>query len=275
MMQKLPSTVKLVPILVLLIGAGSTASAEPWHVFLAFNNDILVNNSVQDDFYTFGGRVEASYAGVTYRWQENAFTDRVEGLRFDETYLTVGKLLPAPRLGGWFVWLEGGVAHIGEGLLGQSAQNEIHELIGDDPVRLDYLDGVDDYHAHVHAEVGRQWKLAEKWTWGPQFALSATPGLRRNAVAGLRTIWRPTKGFGIDVTVGARFAEAELPLLEPHIEEPSLAALVEIELPLGFVVEWSLNRYGTDREHISFGYVFGRGTSPRRRGAWMEAGVVP
>ena len=77
-------------------------------------------------------------------------------------------------------------------------------------------------------------------------------------------------------TIARRQAtDAELPLLEPNIEEQGLAALLEIELPLGFVVEWSLNRYGTDREHISCGYVFGRGTSPRRRGAWMEAGVVP
>lgn len=260
--------------LALLIGAAPAAGAADWNVRLAFNNDLLVNNTVEDDFYTFGGRLEVTYAGVTYRWHENAFTDRVDGFRFDETYLTIGAPLCPRRLAGWCFWLGGGVAHVGEGLLGQEAQNEVHELIGDQPVLLDYLDGVDDYHVHVQAEIGRQWHLAKKWTWGPQLGIHATPGFRWNAVGGLRTIWRPSERFAIDVMVGARLSDSELALLEPHIESESPAAQVVIDLPLGFVAEWSLNRYGTDREHVSFGYVFGGGRSKRRHGTWIETGAT-
>jgi hypothetical protein len=246
----------MVCLLVGIVGAASTVGAEPWEVELALDNDLFVNNSVEDDFYTFGTRIAVSYRDLTYRWEELAFTDREDGLRFDETYWVVGGQLPARRTGGWDVWVEGGVAHVGEGLLGQNAQNAVHEVIGDDEVRLDYLDA-DDYYAHIQLELGRQWRLAEgdgwSWTWGPQAGASATPGFRWNALVGLRSFWRASDRVTVDAMVGNRFAGTEMELLEPHLEETAVAAQVEVGLPWGLFLEWSLNRYGTDREHVTFG----------------------
>lgn len=254
----------------------SVAHAQrPWEVRLDLNNDYLTNNTIDDDFYTFGLRFEVSYGKTAVRFEENAFTDRVDGMRFDETYLTFGRLLPESWLGEWFLWLEAGVAHIGEGLLGENAQNTVHDLFDIEQVNLTYLPDTDDYHVHVQGQLGRQWQLGEHWSFGPQIGFGATPDFRWNAVAGLRTIWRPTRSIALDVTVGGRFADTELPLLEPHIENESLAALVDFRMPLGFVIEYSLNRYGTDREHISFGYRIGTGESPRRQGAGIVARVTP
>ena len=128
--------------------------ASDWELRLSTNNDLFVNNSVNDDFYTFGGGIEFSIERLTVRWQENAFTHQADGFRFDESFLPVGGLAPKSWLGEWSLWLEAGAAHVGEGVLGQSVQNDVHELIGDDPVALDYL-SIDDYHAHAEVQVAR------------------------------------------------------------------------------------------------------------------------
>lgn len=264
--------------LVVLIGCLMPAPASgqtPWQVRFVTNNDFLTDNEVNDDFYTFGARIEVSRGAWTVRWDENAFTDRVDDFRFDETYLTVGGLLPADWFGGLCVWVEGGVAHVGEGLLGEEAQNELHDLIGDDPVILDYLPGVDDYHLHLNTEIGQQWKLTDSWTLGPQAGAAATFDFRSNAFVGLRSIWKPSERFGLDVTVGNRWTDTDLDVLGAHLKDSDLAAQVEIKLPWHFVIEWSRNRYGTGRDHFSIGCSFGAGESPRRHGAWIEAGATP
>lgn len=266
-----------------LVVAAATAGAEPWQVEVALDNDLFVNNSVEDDFYTFGTRIGVTRGNLTYRWEELAFTDREDGLRFDETYWVVGGQLPARRTGGWTVWVEGGVAHVGEGLLGQAAQNTVHEWIGDDKVRLDYLDD-ENYYAHLQVELGRQWRLAEgdgwSWTWGPQAGVSATPGFRWNSLVGLRTFWRASDRVTVDATIGNRFAGTEMELLEPHLEDSSVAAQIEVGLPWGLFLDWTLNRYGTDREHVTFGIrlsreVFGGRASPEGEEPPPRAGDVP
>jgi len=89
---------------------------------------------------------------------------------------------------------------------------------------------------------------------GPHFGLNYTSGLRWTALAGLRTIWHPIKEISVDVIVGGRLSETEIALLEPHLKYKSFAAQVNLELPYSFILEWSQNRYGTSREHVSLGY---------------------
>lgn len=270
-----PRVLAVVAALWLLLPGSHGASAADWELRLASNNDALLNNDVRDDFYTFGARLEVSVGHWTVDWRENAFTDRVEGFRFDESYLTVGRLLPPHWLGSWFVWIEAGGTHVGEGLLGQSFQNDVHELTGDDPIVLDYLD-LEDWFAHLDLEVGRQWRIVgDDWSWGPQFGIGTSIDFRTNAMAGIRTIWRPSRKFGLDVILGARFADTELAVLEPHLEQIGPAALVEIDLPWGLYTQWSLNRYGTQRRHFSFGIRIGPERSPRRDGAWIEVDATP
>lgn len=245
------------------------AEQTPWGVRIVTNNDIFANNEVKDDFYTFGLRLDLSYGSWALRWEENAFTDREAEQRFDETFLTLGTLLSAERPGGWYLWAEAGAVHVGEGFLGQGAQNDIHELTGDDKVFLDYLEDEDTY-PHFEAEVGRQWRIGSSWSYGPIFGAGVSPGFRTNALAGWRTRWRPTESFGVDLILGGRYAETDLELLAPQLRRKGPAALLEIELPLHVVFEWSLNRYGTDREHFSFGFSFGSRRSLRHQTGWGE-----
>lgn len=88
-------------------------------------------------------------------------------------------------------------------------------------------------------------------------------------------MWRPTKNFAVDVIFGGRFSETEIELLKPHLKRKSLAAQVNLDLPYGFIAEWSHNRYGTQEDHVSFGYTIGTGLSPSRHGAWDQAQATP
>lgn len=263
-------------LLLLLASRGAVfADGESWEVRISTNNDLLVKNEIQDDFFTFGGTLEVTYAGLTYTFQENAFTDRISNLRYDESFFTVGGLLPPEWFGGWCVWLEGGANHLGEGLLGQDFQNDVHDLIGDEPVILPYLD-VDEVNAYVYAEVGKQWFVGgDDFTLGPQFSASHAASYRTNLDAGVRGIWRPSESFGLDVFLGGRYADTELAALEPHLEETGLAAQVRFDLPWGFFAKWTSNRYGTNRRHFTIGFSIGPGGSAKRHGAWVQAGGAP
>ena len=238
----------------------------PWNVRFSTNNDLL-GDEVEDDFYTFGARLDVSVATWMVRWEENAFTDREAGFRFDETYVTLGKFIRQETTGGWYLWLEGGAAWVGEGLLGQEAQNRVHELLGSNEVDLVYID-TEETHLHGQFEIGRQWTGNGPFSTGPIVSGSWTPDFRTNAFAGWRTIWEPSRRFGVDLIVGGRYADADLALLAERLEEVAPAASVELKLPWALVLEWSLNRYGTDRQHLALGVSFGPGRNLRRFGGF-------
>ena len=247
---------------------------DPWSVQMAVNNDFMTNNSVNDDFYTFGMRLEARNGKASYRLEENAFTDRLDGQRFDETFFTLGGLIADGTLNGWNIWFEGGVAHIGEGLLGQGAQNSLHSIIGDDSVFLEYI-SIDRYRAHISTEIGQQWQLNDVWSIGPQFGLSWTDDMRWNSVIGIRTQWCPQKKWSADIIVGARYSRTDIYLLEPHLKKQSLAAKVNLNTPSGIFIEWSLNRYGTERQHLAFGYRLGPSSKSETFSSWDLAYSTP
>ncbi|MDA8020893.1 MAG: hypothetical protein MPN21_25940 [Thermoanaerobaculia bacterium] len=237
------------------------------------DNDFLGSNETQDDLYTFAVTVEIDKGPLTWTVAENAFTDREAGLRFDETHVTAGRLLPEHWFGRWSVWTEAGVAHVGEGLLGQDIQNAFHELIGSDEVHLDYVDK-NSYHARLGVEAGRQNRVSHGLTVGPHLEAHSYVGFKDDALVGFRGRWQPPSTtlnrFEVDVTVGARYSRSSFEPLDNHLERVSEAAQLEISTPGGLVVNWSRNRYGTAREHVSLGFRIGGGESPRRGGPWRE-----
>ncbi len=237
---------------------------------LVTDNDFLTHNDRSDDLYTFALELEVDTGRITWTLRESAFTDRQAGVRFDETYLTVGRLAPRQWLGGWSLWAEIGAAHVGEGLFGQEAQNALHQLIGDDEVNLEYIDDSDVF-AHLAVEVGRQFDVGTKLSLGPHATVRTTPGFKSDAWLAVRGRWS-TWGdrLGFDVAIGPRLSHNELDVLEPHMKDSAVAASVEVALSNGLLVEWTVNRYGTGSEHLSFGYRFGVGRSPRRDGPWRE-----
>lgn len=247
-------------------GAGAT------DIRLVTDNDWLGSNETEDDLYTFAVLVEVDKGPLTWTVAETAFTDREAGFRFDETHITAGRLLPEHWFGHWSVWTEAGVAHVGEGLLGQDLQNAFHQLIGSAELDLSYIDD-DDYYARLGFEAGRQARVAGGLTMGPHLEAHSYVGFKDDALVGVRSRWQPTRLLGrleIDVLVGARYSHSSFDPLAAHLDEMSEAAQVEIATPGGLVVNWSRNRYGTGREHVSLGLRIGAGESPRRSGPWSE-----
>lgn len=225
--------------------------AAAFDVQLALANDAFTNSPHPDDLYSFGGgiRFMGERAGVVL--EERSFTDRSAEVRFDETYLTVRRRyadVRGPFGRRWSLEVAAGVAHVGEGLLGQGVQNTVHEWIGSDRVDLPYIDR-DRYHAHVALEAARPLQAARQFATSPWLDVEATPGFRWSAAVGVRWIWQAASWLRLDGTAGLRHAGSELAALEGWLEE--VAPTVEVSTLLGerYRLTWSYNAYGTADQH--------------------------
>jgi hypothetical protein len=251
----------------LVVAAGVTALAPRAHALelrLTTGNDLLTGSSTKDDLYTFAVGLELERGDYTVALRENAFTDRQAGLRFDETYLTLGRFLPGLRA--WSVYAEAGVVHVGHGLFGASAQNTVHRFIGDDEVELPY-DGAST-HARLGLTAERAFALAGNLEVGPRFEVDTVPGLRSHAVLAAQARWRPRAAVAVDLLLGGRFTDASFASLEPHLATSAPTARVGVVLKDRISLAWTYNDYGDEREHLSVGYRIAagrRGSTPPRR----------
>jgi hypothetical protein len=236
-------------VLLAALVASTAARAEPVGFRFATENDVLTRNPTDDDLYTFAVAFELERAPYRFTLRENAFTDRQEGVRFDETSLSVGRALngPAP----WSARLEAGVVRVGRGLLGQDAQNAIHRLIGDEEVDLEYYGS--SLHPRLGLEAERVLITGRRLAVGARVEASTTPGLRSDVVAGAEGAWEPRRWLGVRVFGGLRYAHASLAPLEPHVERFAPAARVAVTVYDSVFVAWTHNDYGDGREHISLG----------------------
>lgn len=225
-------------------------------------NDILTGNPTRDDLYTFSVGLEVERAGYTFSLREDAFTDRAAGVRFDETYFDVARRFAAPR--GWDVRLAAGVAHTGHGLLGERVQNAVHRMIEDDEVHLDYHGS--SWHPHFEASADRFVAVSAKLELGPSFELASTPGLRHRVGAGLQASWRPTPALAIEAFAGARWADAELEPLEPHLSGVGAAGRIGVVVADRWLLGWSVNDQGDEREHWTIGWRVPTERAERGRG---------
>lgn len=246
-------------------------SDEGFSARLSMVNDYLTNNTEDDDFFTFGLRAEGRWKKLTVRFEENGFTDSADGLRYDESHLAAGMAASGKWTGKWQLYFELGATHIGRGVFGQDVQNDLHRLVGDRGLELDYIEGLDELYLHVLLEAGLPLPVGFQWQAGPLTSLHTSPGYRTNFFAGLRATWSPRTPVSLDLATGARFADTELELLKPHLESASFDTMVHLYLPFGFFATWSLNRYGTDREHVSFGWQYGG--AERFPARWPRSGL--
>lgn len=251
----------LVPAVALGILLSTATGARAQGLRFTTENDILTGNPTRDDLYTFAVGLEVERAGFTFALRENAFTDRAAGVRFDETYLDVARAFSMSR--GWDVRVAAGVAHTGHGLLGERVQNAVHRMIDDDEVHLDYRGS--SWHPHLEAAAGRLAAVGESLELGPRIEIASTPGLRHRAAVGIEATWRPLPALAVEVFAGARWADAELEPLEPHLAGVGAAGRIGVVVAERWLLGWSVNDQGDEREHWTIGWLVPTERSGRGR----------
>lgn len=239
----------------LFLAAPTPGLAEDGNAFrarLETENDFLVDD--RDDLYSFGLGFEVGRGAYRFAFREAGFTDRDAGVRFDETFLTVGRNLALPA--GWSARVEAGAGHVGEGVFGQSFQNEFHGLVGSEEVELEYLD--EEKTVGLAAiRLVRPRDVSPSLVAGPFLEASAAPGLKSHALVAARAAWTPSGAFDVIATAGVRWSHADLDELAPWMDGTALQAEVRIVYRDRIELSWSRNSYGTERNHLSLGYRLG------------------
>jgi hypothetical protein len=225
-------------------------------------NDLFTNSPTPDDLYTFSLAASVDLGAYRIALRENAFTDRAAGIRFDETYLGVGRELAGT--GAWMLRAEAGLAHVGRGLFGEDTQNRVHRLVGSDQVELRYIEGSLHPRAALHGE--RWYWLGPSLELAPTFSAEAVPGLRYQATAGARARWQPAGALYFDVLLALRADRVPLAQLDRHVDDAGAMAKLDVVVARRIYVSWSFNEYGDEREHVGLGYRFqlDREARPRR-----------
>jgi hypothetical protein len=235
----------------LLFGA-LTSWAGPAHgdeLRLSTENDFFVESRHKDDLYTFSVGLDFERGPYTFELQEHAFTDREAQVRFDETHLVVTRLLAGPS---WDLELTGGVVHVGKGLFGESTQNAVHDLFGNEEVRLPYADS--ELYARAGAAVQRWWLFGEGLTLGPHVEIDLVPGLHSHAVVAGQLEWQAARHVAVQLLAGHRFTKADNEALERRLASNAAIGRLSLILAQRIEVTWSYNERGDQREHLTVGY---------------------
>ncbi len=248
-------------LLALFVPGGGPALAQSFR--FSTENDLLSGSDSPDDLYTFAVALEVERPGYVASLRENAFTDRAAGIRFDETYLSLGLELGA--LGPWSLSGEAGLVRTGRGLFGERLQNAVHRAVGSDRVALDYLPS--ELHPRLAAVAERRFAAGDRADWGPRAEVDLAPGLRSWLLLGATAAWRPSPRLAVAAKAGVRFTRADYDPLEPHLEEITPAAEIGVLVGERFFVSWSYGDYGERREHLSAGYRFALGGAEGGAGA--------
>lgn len=259
----MPSSIARLSIFLFALGSLALSAAEAKsdrpRFELVLSNDILAGDV--DDRYTAALSAHAPVGeSLEFSFSERMFTDREAGLRFDETRVALGRRRLG--VGRWEVDASIGVVHVGRGLLGESVQNAVHELVAAEPVDLDYLDR-ERLHAEVVAQAHGPSRRLAAVTWRPEFEIAIAPGFANQAVGRLVADAEVAPWLGLSVSVGARWATSSLDLVERHLEplapELSVSVLVADRLSL----TWTDNAFGTGDDHVHLAW---RLAAPGRRG---------
>lgn len=245
-------------LLVLLLQAPAAQAQNS--IELRTGNDILAGNSRSDDIYTAGlaltyefqeARVNGRQLGRGFATlEENLFTDREAGHRFDETWLLLGRRI---QRGNTRYAVYAGAVRAGRGLFGESAQNAIHDLIGDEEVRLEYVEN-NEHFPVAGAEVRTHIAGSPRWAVQGQAELRIAQGFKHWLTLGLESSWEVTPWLDVFASIGARATWAEYDLLEPWTEPLDLTAEIGFALRERYVLSWTRNEYGTGLGHLNLAY---------------------
>ena len=211
------------------------------------SNDILGNNAVDDDLYTGSLALDFTFDQHALRLEENLFTDRAAGQRFDETSLLLA--LPEQKLGAWTLRSSFGAMHVGSGLLGEEAQNALHDLLGDETVELDYP-ASNEFFGVAAFSVERTWAAGRDWFVTPELEIHSALGYKSHAEASIKSQLGIGKRFSLFTRLGYRATDSEYDILEPHIREADLAYEVSLGFNKTFYLSHSQNRFGVGQRHL-------------------------
>ncbi len=227
------------------------APADSLEVWLAHANDFLTENEVQDDYYTSAFSLRFLAGGYRVSLEENAFTDSERGLRFDETYVSLGRSLPA--WGRWHPEAEAGLLHVGEGLFGERLQNGFHRLIGDEEVELEYVEERELYLTGK-LSLRRLREMTPDWRLEPVIEIYGTSGFRHHLKVELRSSWRFHRGLTWIAELGGRYDHVSFDHLEPRVSRAG--PMMEVGLEVGNLIafSWNYNHYGTRMQHVTMTY---------------------
>lgn len=244
----------------ILLAGFVDAPAEGGELRIILANDYLTNNAIDDDLYSYSFTFEYHLGERVLRLSEAAFTDSNNNLRFDETSLVIGQRLDSLR--GWHLGVEVGLLRVGEGLLGESAQNAVHRLVGDEELHLPYIE---DSHLYpvVSLRLDREAELKEGLWLQPKGGLRCSFGYGRTAWVGGELLWQVLSRFWLGFELGGRYDHSSFAPLEPWLAKTGLMGALSMRLPKGLVLKWTYNEFGTRLQHVSLGYRFTAGGRPR------------
>jgi hypothetical protein len=233
------------PILLLLVVAATPAAA--FELTIQTANDPISNNDRPDDLYTAAFGVDVAFGSHRWSLGERMFTDRERNLRFDETFLEIQRDLPEWQ--GWRGEVGAGLLHVGHGLLGERAQNEVHRWVGSERVDLPYIDR-SRWYGTFSARAHRPLWIGELGVVAVQAEAALAPGFQRSLAAGIYTDLDLGREFTLRAGLGARTGHAESQLLGDRID--SLDPAWELGVAWRDVtLRYSYNDRGTETSHLT------------------------
>lgn len=233
---------------------------------LTLDNDFLTTNPIDDDLYTAGLRVGYSFGRYELAFVESLFTDSGNDLRFDETYLSIARLLDPVK--GWHPRGRVGALRVGRGLFGESLQNAVHDMIGDERVALTYVD-TSDWYPTFALDLRRESQVRPTLTIASTAMAASSFGFKSAVELSAELIWSPLLSVWFGVEVGGRYTDTSFAALEPWIERFGALWGFRVGLPGDLVLSWTYNEFGTELQHFS---VLCRWRPGRDRGAGTRQG---
>jgi hypothetical protein len=252
------------------LSAGSAGAEVEFGLLLA--NDFGTASPRHDDLYTGAVGLWVARGPVELTLIENTFTDEVNVVRFDETWIGATGLLAvrAP----WALALDGGVVHVGEGLLGESFQNFLHEIVGASEVSLPYIEDAD-WYGVLGLEAGRPWYSGERVTATVRLEGRQAFGFKGHALAVVGARWQLRPSLSLYGFVGPRYTETELAELKPWVHGLAPTGAIGLRYKSLLDVSYNYNDFGTEDHHwrVGLSWRFGKasGASPAEStAAWPQ-----
>lgn len=214
-------------------------------------NDIFAGNPFDDDRYSNSLDLTTTIRGHRFTLKENLFTDKDGGDRFDETWF--GWQAPLADYKGWTTYAEIGVVHVGEGLLGQRAQNELHSWINDRPVELAYPDQ-EKFHPTVKLAGETLYSVSPNIRLIPEVELHAAAGFKYHAKGQVNALWNLRKRFSLHGALGLQITHTSFGPLRPFVEEFGPTMRLGMLLNKRWDINWTRNEYGTGARHMHISY---------------------